>query len=1243
MNFYFYSKVMSIDRIVSQTHWRTKDRVIRAFEAAGIRLRSRFGLQADIRNDIYRQLLERYYNGPLTANVESVVGRMINTAQHLNDPVLSTDDQIKRKHASDKSKSQRNRRRFFTKAIVKAIFDLEEKQKTEAEVNAILEQMPIYEEYIKEEAAYPEWNNYIVKAPKYYPNNDALTRFENTIRKLEQQPFGTTIDLTFLNERIYQKAGEMLLKWYNDCIAPRMNEKMLVEYKIRGDSKPRRFRVTVEDARIRKLFAEDALFSFGEDYSNIDSGDNGKLCLEWVESITFFNYENWVPRPDSRRSIHKDGFFPRKLSGNYRLMEKVLKPLQVYASYTTEKGTVKKDVNTACFIHALREAGVDEDTLAKINSFVGFQKRITRNIWTEIGNAFGLRFHLRIFDERKGKIDNGNQSNNGWYGAKEGREIRLAEYMEHVFIDKELPVNLFAVRNWNQLVEQVKPNPSDKATISKMLKACEFRGNSYKTKESRAKADSLSVLIEINKQNGFQPINAMDADVDAAKIFCNEIVEEEAIAAPYNIKLHTRNISLKKHKNQTNEKPCIYYADFETCKRIVKDKRNARTEEIPFMLCITNQSGTDEKTYTGTNMQARMLNDLPNNAVVYFHNLGFDGNFFYNFACKDIIKKGNRIMSMSVEHDNKRFTLKDSYSLLPEKLAKFPKLFPQAFEKQQVQKEYMPYDYYTYERLFEQSEPIGNIFTVIDEMNPSFDDVIAFLENLDETRSWTNIKAGEFDMIKYCKFYCLQDIRVLRIGFEAFVEAAKGEPICMNVHEVLTVPALANEYMKRNVFAPNRCIYELNGAVQRFCQGAVYGGRCMTASNYRYDVSTKLADFDAKSLYPSAMARMFTVERVPKFYEHKDTDAVYNKDNLPDILIHAFDDEQTKPTQDKYISQFIVDIEITAIGIERQFPLIVERTKTKQMNVNKCTTMRVDMIMLQDLITFQDISFKLGNGYIWTGNRDHRIRKEITKLFNLRAEYQKTGNPTQQIIKLIMNSAYGKSIQKPIKTFMHFVKKDEADWYIRDRYHQIHCDYILEDGNHLIELTKQKATQFNNVLFGVTVLSMSKRIMNEVMCTAEDNGINIYYQDTDSMHIEYDKLPLLTEAFKAKYNRELIGDQLGNFHNDFDEISDAYCTRHISLGKKMYVDVLANDKGETALHYRLKGVPQEVIRNHAKKHFNGDIVKLYEYLYASDKNTINFNLLDGKVCMFYSKTGSVMTRDRFDREVRATCPMKEVI
>ena len=72
--------------------------------------------------------------------------------------------------------------------------------------------------------------------------------------------------------------------------------------------------------------------------------------------------------------------------------------------------------------------------------------------------------------------------------------------------------------------------------------------------------------------------------------------------------------------------------------------------------------------------------------------------------------------------------------------------------------------------------------------------------------------------------------------------------------------------------------------------------------------------------------------------------------------------------------------------------------------------------------------------------------------------------------------------------------------------------------------------------------------MNEVMTLSEDLDIKIFYQDTDSMHIEKDKLKLLENEYLKVYNRELIGDKMGQFHNDFDEVKDGYTTESIFLG-----------------------------------------------------------------------------------------------
>ena len=50
----------------------------------------------------------------------------------------------------------------------------------------------------------------------------------------------------------------------------------------------------------------------------------------------------------------------------------------------------------------------------------------------------------------------------------------------------------------------------------------------------------------------------------------------------------------------------------------------------------------------------------------------------------------------------------------------------------------------------------------------------------------------------------------------------------------------------------------------------------------------------------------------------------------------------------------------------------------------------------------------------------------------------------------------------------------------------------------MVKLMKGTVHQYRKCLPGTQILSMSKHIMNEVMCLAEDLNIQVYYQDTDS-------------------------------------------------------------------------------------------------------------------------------------------------
>ena len=166
--------------------------------------------------------------------------------------------------------------------------------------------------------------------------------------------------------------------------------------------------------------------------------------------------------------------------------------------------------------------------------------------------------------------------------------------------------------------------------------------------------------------------------------------------------------------------------------------------------------------------------------------------------------------------------------------------------------------------------------------------------------------------------------------------------------------------------------------------------------------------------------------------------------------------------------------------------------------------------------------------------------------------------------------------------------------------------FIDRVGNTLIyeELDIRGVGAFRGVHCGVLVLDYSKRIMNEVMCLAEDFKIPIFYQDTDSMQIPGAEVPALAREFEARYGRELIGDNLGQFHEDFGttyapEGYKVHCgTRGIYLAKKLYyVQLLCkNEAGNEVLdhHARLKGISSEAIVAKAEEYAGPDkFMRLY--------------------------------------------------
>jgi hypothetical protein len=301
---------------------------------------------------------------------------------------------------------------------------------------------------------------------------------------------------------------------------------------------------------------------------------------------------------------------------------------------------------------------------------------------------------------------------------------------------------------------------------------------------------------------------------------------------------------------------------------------------------------------------------------------------------------------------------------------------------------------------------------------------------------------------------------------------------------------------------------------------------------------------------------------------------------------------------------------------------------------------RVDKYTLEDLIEFQKVEFEIIRGYYFNEGFNPKIKDIIKLLFDERLRYKKEKNDIQLIYKLLMNSGYGKSIMKEVETDSRFFdNEDKFNVFYSRNYNWVKT--FVKFGNKIKVNTIKTIDDHQNICHvGTMILSMSKRLMNEVMCLAEDNQIDIYYQDTDSMHLKDKDIKSLSDKFKEKYNRELIGKMMGQYHSDFelDGCHDVHAVKCLFLGKKCYIDELKglNNKGEEVIgyHIRMKGIPNKVINYTSEKMGYNNVFEMYKDLY--DGVPINFDLTnDGTKANFkFNKDYSVNTLSFFNRLIK---------
>jgi hypothetical protein len=117
-------------------------------------------------------------------------------------------------------------------------------------------------------------------------------------------------------------------------------------------------------------------------------------------------------------------------------------------------------------------------------------------------------------------------------------------------------------------------------------------------------------------------------------------------------------------------------------------------------------------------------------------------------------------------------------------------------------------------------------------------------------------------------------------------------------------------------------------------------------------------------------------------------------------------------------------------------------------------------------------------------------------------------------LKLLMNAhCYGKCGLKASDYTCKYSTRIDFQAIFNNQASSIYS--ITELENNLIKYDKQNDffKHYNAVHVSSEILSMSKKITNEILFLCEDNNINAYYTDTDSIHMDYDKIDALTTLY----------------------------------------------------------------------------------------------------------------------------------
>ena len=232
------------------------------------------------------------------------------------------------------------------------------------------------------------------------------------------------------------------------------------------------------------------------------------------------------------------------------------------------------------------------------------------------------------------------------------------------------------------------------------------------------------------------------------------------------------------------------------------------------------------------------------------------------------------------------------------------------------------------------------------------------------------------------------------------------------------------------------------------------------------DENENLICGDINSLYPDAIVRL---KGYPKG----------KAKNIPinDLISKKFIE---------YADEFHVKILILKVIKKLDFPSLTkigERGERLWINDMEGEEMYVDRITMEELLKYHEIEYECKTGVMFNEGYNTKIGEVVRKIYDLRNKYKKEGNPLQLLYKLMLNTAYGKTIQKPKDTEIIWRKDKSTNEKKLIKTFGESIQYIVKpkEGKKLFKAKIRIGIvdHWSMPQCGSLVLSQSKRIMNK--------------------------------------------------------------------------------------------------------------------------------------------------------------------